>query len=237
MSHGSKSSADGLPYRDHGGLAQHWYANKQTFSDLLVEDAKIRKFVKTRFRDGMISKIRIHRTPEKVTVYIHSGKVGVIIGKKGQEVDKLTNDLEDLTHRHIEVKTIEVNNMYLDPQLVAQDIAAQLEKRAELPADHEEGHRPDDAGRRQGHPHPDGGPAGRGRDGPDGKRHGGQHPAVHAAGPHRIWLYRGQDGPGAHRHQGLDQQRGLPEPRGRQRRPRRRQPARPRDQDSAEKGK
>jgi small subunit ribosomal protein S3 len=108
----------------------HWYANKQSFSDLLVEDVKIRKFIKQRFREAMISKVRIHRTPEKVTVYVHSGKVGLIIGKKGQEVDRLTADLEALTHRRMEVKTLEVNNQHLDPQLVAQDIASQLEKRA-----------------------------------------------------------------------------------------------------------
>jgi small subunit ribosomal protein S3 len=108
----------------------HWYASKQDFSELLVEDQKIRKFIKKRYRGSGISKIRIQRTREKVTVYIHSARVGMIIGKKGAEVDKLTKDLEDLCHRHIEVKTIEVNTPELDPQLVAEDIAEQLEKRA-----------------------------------------------------------------------------------------------------------
>jgi len=107
-----------------------WYASKQDFSELLVEDHKIRKFVKKRFGSSGISKIRIHRTREKVTVFIHSAKVGMIIGKKGQEVDKLTKDLEDLCHRHIEVKTLEVNRPEVDPQLVAEDIAQQLQKRA-----------------------------------------------------------------------------------------------------------
>jgi len=106
-----------------------WYANKQQFSELLVEDFKIRKFVKRKYRGAGISRIRIHRTREKVVVFIHSARVGVIIGKKGQEVDKLTKDLEDLCHRHIEVKTIEVNRPEVDPQLVAEDIAEQLEKR------------------------------------------------------------------------------------------------------------
>jgi small subunit ribosomal protein S3 len=107
-----------------------WYANKQDFSDLLVEDFKIRKYVKKRYGGAQISKIRIERTREKVVVYVHSGRVGMIIGKKGQEVDKLTKDLEDLCHRHIEVKTMEVNRPEVDPQLVAEDIAEQLEKRA-----------------------------------------------------------------------------------------------------------
>ena len=108
----------------------HWYASKQDFSELLVEDHKIRKYVKRRYKGSGISKIRIQRTREKVTVFIHSAKVGMIIGKKGAEVDKLTKDLEDLCHRHIEVKTIEVNSPELDPQLVAEDIAEQLEKRS-----------------------------------------------------------------------------------------------------------
>jgi len=108
----------------------HWYANKQDFSELLVEDFKIRKYVKKRYKSSGISKIRIQRTREKVTVFVHSARVGMIIGKKGAEVDKLTKDLEDLCHRRIEVKTIEVNNPQLDPQLVAEDVAEQLEKRS-----------------------------------------------------------------------------------------------------------
>jgi len=108
----------------------HWYANKQNFSELLVEDFKIRKFVKSRYYEAGISKIRIQRTPEKVTVFIHAAQVGKIIGKKGQEVDKLTADLETLCHRRMEVKTIEVNRPEIDPQLVAEDIANQLQRRS-----------------------------------------------------------------------------------------------------------
>jgi small subunit ribosomal protein S3 len=107
-----------------------WYASKQDFSELLVEDFKIRKYVKLHYREAGISKIRIERTREKVVVFVYAARVGVIIGKKGQEVEKLTKQLEDLAHRHIEVKTMEVNKPEVDPQLVAEDIARQLEKRA-----------------------------------------------------------------------------------------------------------
>src|SRR5271155_3404648 len=107
-----------------------WYASKKDFSELLVEDQKIRKFIKKRYGTAGISKIRIQRTREKVTVFVHSSRVGQIIGKKGQEVDKLTKELENLCHRHIEVKTIEVNRPDRDPQLVAEDIKEQLQKRA-----------------------------------------------------------------------------------------------------------
>ena len=108
----------------------HWYASKQDFAELLVEDQKLRNYIKKRYRRSGISRIKIERTREKVVVYIYSARVGMIIGKKGQEVDQLTKDLEDLAHRHIEVKTMEVNRPEVDPQLVAEDIAEQLEKRA-----------------------------------------------------------------------------------------------------------
>jgi small subunit ribosomal protein S3 len=107
-----------------------WYATKQDYAELLVEDHKIRKYVRKRYSRSGISRVEIERTREKVVVYIYSSRVGMIIGKKGQEVDRLTKDLEDLTHRHIEVKTMEVNKPEVDAQLVAEDIAEQLEKRA-----------------------------------------------------------------------------------------------------------
>ena len=115
-----------------------WYANKQDFSDLLVEDVQIRKFVQSyltgkrdrRVQRPAISKIKIERTRERVIVTIFSSRVGAIIGKKGEKIEKLTKRLEKLTRRHIEVKTIEVVRPEIDPQLVAEDIAEQLEKRA-----------------------------------------------------------------------------------------------------------
>ena len=107
-----------------------WYASKQDFAELLIEDVKVRRFVKQKYGDAGISKIKIERTREKVVVFVYAARVGVIIGKQGKEVEKLTKALEDLTHRHIEVKTMEVNRPEVDPQLVAEDIARQLEKRA-----------------------------------------------------------------------------------------------------------
>jgi small subunit ribosomal protein S3 len=112
------------------GWQSSWFAGKGDFSDLLIEDHKIRAYIKKKFKRSGISKIRIERTREKVIVQIYSAKVGVIIGKKGAEIEKLTKDLEDLTHRHIEVKTMEVNNPMTDPQLIGEDIGEQLEKRA-----------------------------------------------------------------------------------------------------------
>lgn len=115
-----------------------WYAGKQDFSELLVEDAKIRAFIPkylTRTKDRKeqrpaIARIRIERTRERVTVIIYSSRIGAIIGKKGEKIDRMTKQLEKLTRRHIEVKTIEVTRPEIDAQLIAEDIAEQLEKRA-----------------------------------------------------------------------------------------------------------
>jgi small subunit ribosomal protein S3 len=115
-----------------------WYAGKQDFSELLVEDATIRAFIPkflSRSRDRKeqrpaISRIRIERTRERVTVIIYSSRVGAIIGKKGEKIDKLTKALEKLTRRHIEVKTVEVTRPEIEAQIIAEDIAEQLEKRA-----------------------------------------------------------------------------------------------------------
>src|SRR5436853_112836 len=78
-----------------------WYASKQDFADLLVEDQKVRKYIKKKYPRSGISKIRIERTREKVVIHIHSAKVGMIIGKKGTEIDELTHHLESLTHRRL----------------------------------------------------------------------------------------------------------------------------------------
>jgi small subunit ribosomal protein S3 len=107
-----------------------WYASKQDFGELLVEDKKIRTYIKRRYGNSGIARIKIERTREKVVIYVYSARVGMIIGKKGQEIDKLTKELEDLCHRHIEIKTMEINRPEVDPQLVAEDIAEQLAKRA-----------------------------------------------------------------------------------------------------------
>ncbi|HEX4610454.1 MAG TPA: 30S ribosomal protein S3 [Urbifossiella sp.] len=115
-----------------------WYASKQDFSELLIEDAKVRAFIQkylTNKKDRKeqrpaISDIKIERTRERVTIVISSSRVGAIIGKKGEKIDKLTKALEKLTRRHIEVKTIEIARPEIDPQLIAEDIAEQLERRA-----------------------------------------------------------------------------------------------------------
>ncbi len=106
-----------------------WYASKREFGNLLVEDQKIRRFVKEKYKFAGIAKIEIERTRDQVIVLLHSARPGIIIGRKGQEIDRLKADLERLTGRRMEVKIVEVNNPYHSAVLVAEDIAQQLQKR------------------------------------------------------------------------------------------------------------
>lgn len=106
-----------------------WYASKKEFGDLLVEDYKIRDFIKNKYQFAGIPKIEIERTRDQVVVHLHTARPGIIIGRKGQEVDRLKAELEDLTGRRMELKIIEVNNAQQSAVLVAEDIAQQLVKR------------------------------------------------------------------------------------------------------------
>ena len=107
-----------------------WYAPKRTFGQLVVEDEKIRSFVKANYGFAAISKIEIERTREEVKVILNAARPGLIIGRKGAEVDKLREELEALTGRRITVNIIEITKPELAATLVAEAVAQQLEKRA-----------------------------------------------------------------------------------------------------------
>lgn len=107
-----------------------WYASKKDFADLLVEDFKIRKFVKEKYGKAGIPKIEIERTRDEVKVMLHTARPGIIIGRKGTEVERLQEELQELTGRRINIKILEINRPEIDAQLVAEDIAEQLERRA-----------------------------------------------------------------------------------------------------------
>ncbi|RLS59091.1 MAG: 30S ribosomal protein S3 [Planctomycetota bacterium] len=106
-----------------------WYASKREFGTLLIEDFKIRKFVSDEYKSASIAKVIIERTRDQVIVNLHSARPGMIIGRKGAEIDRMKARLEDLTGRRTEVKIVEINNPFRCAFLVAEDIAQQLSKR------------------------------------------------------------------------------------------------------------
>jgi len=105
-----------------------WYANKD-YSKNLIEDQKIRKFLKKRLQHAALSKIILERTGEKVRVKLFTARPGIIIGKKGSEIELLKKDLEKLINRKVVIDIQEVRRPEADAQLVAENIAQQLVRR------------------------------------------------------------------------------------------------------------
>jgi small subunit ribosomal protein S3 len=105
-----------------------WYAERK-FADLLYEDIVLRRYLMKRFEHASISKIGIERTVKKVNVNLHTARPGIVIGKKGEEVEKLKRELQFLTGKDIYINIIEIKRPEVDSKLVAENIARQLEKR------------------------------------------------------------------------------------------------------------
>jgi small subunit ribosomal protein S3 len=112
------------------GWKSRWYASKREFSDLLLEDFKIRKYVTDKYRFAGIPTIEIERTRDEVKVVLHAARPGVIIGRKGQQVDQLQDELQSLVGRRINIKIEEIARPEIQAHLVAEEIAEQLSKRA-----------------------------------------------------------------------------------------------------------
>ncbi len=106
-----------------------WYADDKNFSDYLVEDYKIRKFVKNKLFVSGISKIEIERTAKFVRVNVYTAKPGLVIGKGGNLAEELKNQLSKMIGKDVNLNIVEVKNIDLDAQLVAENICNQLERR------------------------------------------------------------------------------------------------------------
>ena len=106
-----------------------WYASNEKVGDLLVEDKKIRDYLKKSLYSAGIPKIEIERSNDVVTVYLHCARPGIVIGKGGTEVEKIRQSVEKLIGKTVKLSIVEVRNPDMDAQLVAENIAQQLEKR------------------------------------------------------------------------------------------------------------
>ncbi|MBP3464019.1 MAG: 30S ribosomal protein S3 [Clostridia bacterium] len=106
-----------------------WYADSKNFSDYLVEDYNIRKFVKSKLFVSGISKIEIERTAKFVKVNVYTAKPGLVIGKGGNLAEELKNQLQKMIGKDVNLNIVEVKNIDLDAQLVAENICNQLERR------------------------------------------------------------------------------------------------------------
>jgi small subunit ribosomal protein S3 len=114
-----------------GGIktwSSSWYSEKK-YAELLHEDLKVRRYLKKKLFNAGISKIGIERAANRAKVNIYAARPGVIIGKKGSEIEKLKKDLEGITNREIILNILEVRKPEIDAQLVAENVALQLERR------------------------------------------------------------------------------------------------------------
>lgn len=106
-----------------------WYARDDKFGDLLVEDYKLRKFLKKRLYDAGVPKIEIERDANKIRINIHCAKPGIVIGRGGSEIEKLKKECEAMLKKPVFINIVEVKSPDVNAQLVAESIAAQLERR------------------------------------------------------------------------------------------------------------
>jgi len=110
------------------GWQSSWYGGKN-FGDKVVEDEKIRNYLNARIRKGGISKIVIERSLKRISVTIHTSRPGIVIGKGGQEVDRVREELKKLTSKDVQINIIEIRRPEIDAAVVAESIAKQLEAR------------------------------------------------------------------------------------------------------------
>ena len=126
---GQKMNPHGLRVGVIKDWSSKWYADSKNFSDYLVEDHKIREYVKKKLFVSGISKIEIERTAKFVRVNVFTAKPGLVIGKGGAIAETLKNELSKMISKEVNLNIVEVKDIDLDAQLVAENIAAQLERR------------------------------------------------------------------------------------------------------------
>ena len=110
------------------GWESNWFADKK-FADNVVQDEKIRQYLQARIAKGGIARVIIERTLKRITVTIHTSRPGIIIGKGGQEVDRVREELKKLTQSDVQINIIEIRKPELDAAIVGETIARQLENR------------------------------------------------------------------------------------------------------------
>jgi small subunit ribosomal protein S3 len=106
-----------------------WYANDKGFSELLVEDVKIRKFIKKKLYVSGVSRIEIERAAQKIKINVNTAKPGLVIGKGGTGIEELRKEIEKMTGKSVLINITEIKVPEMDAQLVAENVASQLEKR------------------------------------------------------------------------------------------------------------
>ena len=127
---GQKVNPKGLRIGVNKDWEANWFASKKDFGVLLNKDNKIRKYIADKMKDAAVAQVVIERTAKRTEVKIYTAKPGIIIGRGGEDIEKLRNELKKLVDEEIYVSIIEVKNPDLSSKLVADQIASQIEARA-----------------------------------------------------------------------------------------------------------
>jgi small subunit ribosomal protein S3 len=126
---GQKTNPVGFRLAVHRNWLSRWYANKKDFAKLLAEDQLIREKLMEKLKQASVPRIFIERAANRVRVKIYTARPGIVIGRKGQEIDNLKDGLAKLTGKEIILDIVEVKKPETDAQLVAESVALQLERR------------------------------------------------------------------------------------------------------------
>ena len=126
---GQKVNPIGLRLGINRTWDSRWYANDENYAGLLHEDIKLREFLFDRLSQAGISRVVIERPAKKARVTIHSARPGVVIGKKGADIEKLRQDISRMTNSEVHLNIVEIRKPEIDAKLVAENIAQQLERR------------------------------------------------------------------------------------------------------------
>ncbi len=126
---GQKVNPHGLRVGVIKNWDSRWFANDSTFGDTLVEDYNLRKYLKKALATAGIAKIEIERDAKRVRIHIHCAKPGMVIGRNGSEIEKLRETCQNMLGKTVVINIVEIKNPDADAQLVAENIAVQLEKR------------------------------------------------------------------------------------------------------------
>ncbi|MEM7395565.1 MAG: 30S ribosomal protein S3 [Verrucomicrobiota bacterium] len=126
---GQKVNPIGLRVTVNKDWRSRWFADKKEYGDLLHEDLKIRQMVKTRLKDAAVPQVLIERYANRARVTVFTARPGIVIGRKGADIERLREDLSKMTNKEIYIEIREVKNADANAQLVAENIATQLQRR------------------------------------------------------------------------------------------------------------
>ncbi len=126
---GQKTNPIGLRVAVNKDWASKWFAEKKEFGKLLAEDRKIRELLKSKLEGASVSKIQLERAASRCRITIFTARPGVVIGRKGAEIDKLKEEIGKMTGKEVYVDIQEIKQPEMDAQLVAENVALQLERR------------------------------------------------------------------------------------------------------------